>query len=241
MTNVDFSKTGMENYDMYNFGIGENTDYSSINAGKIIIDENELTKAADKTPEEMTRYKGNLVLSKFLANTIMKSLATNDSSMKNEIAAIKNTSDIIAKYIPQFSKGIDTAGTDALSNIILVLREAAENHITNFGNVISEKIVKPVALSSIKALIFLVIFVIISIILSFLVRALGFVNHIPVVGTLNKVLGFILGFTEAVIMILVFSALLGFVITITGNEIIAFNTITIEKTYLFKYFYNLMF
>jgi uncharacterized membrane protein required for colicin V production len=242
MTNVNLSKTGIKNLDMYNFGLSPETDYNNLNAGKIIINENELVKVNGKTPEETETYEENLVLSKLLANTLLKSLAEYDSPMKSELETIKNTANIISEFVPQFSKGRDKTGTDALSSVIFVLREATSNQInTNFGHIISEKLVKPVAVSAIKVLIFFVIFVIISVILYFIVtRLVDFINYVPVVGSMNKFLGLLLGFAEALVVIFVLSALLEFIITITGNEVVAFNTFTIERTYLFRHFYNLV-
>ena len=102
-----------------------------------------------------------------------------------------------------------------------------------------DSMVKPFVLTPIRMVIFLIIFGILSLILGILASKLTFINNIPIIGFANSVLGAVAGIIKALISLLIIAIIIKGIIIISENSIIFLNETTIQKTYLFDYFYNL--
>ena len=58
--------------------------------------------------------------------------------------------------------------------------------------------------------------------------------HLPVIGTVNHVLGGVLGLVKAAVVLLVLSLCVAFSISVTHNESKALNREAVESTYLYR-------
>lgn len=105
----------------------------------------------------------------------------------------------------------------------------ADNVIATVANGIMSNL----AGSLIRAATFIILLVIIRIVVSLITRALGFVRHLPIVGSVDGVLGAAVGLIKAALVIMVISILVYIVIMIFPNQFI--NEQTLESTYLFKF------
>ena len=103
-----------------------------------------------------------------------------------------------------------------------------------------EVIIRPLAISVVQIILFFVFFAILMAILQIVAGIVTkTISFVPFVGTLNSFLGLVLGLLQGAIIILLITFVLKGIIALTDNELIMFNTATIDKTYILDKLYNL--
>lgn len=105
---------------------------------------------------------------------------------------------------------------------------------------LTEVSVKPMALMIIKIIVFIIVFAILMIIVRFASGLIsGTVKAVPLVGSANSFLGGVLGLIQGAVLVLVITFAIKLLVTLTSNDLLLFNTPTIEETHIFKLIYNL--
>ena len=222
LSKVDFSSTGIDGIDLSAFGFNGELDLSEVKVGTVQFTQSELEN----------NDLGKLIFSKALASTAQ------NSSVYEMFEDVANSfSEVLPGVMGQFSDSVSSGDNTALSDVALALL----NVNTDVGSSITDCIVKPVVMIPLRTLIFAIIFAIIMIVLSIIIRATKIINKIPVVGAVNGFFGGVLGVAEAFISVCLICIVVQVIIALTGNELIFLNTMTIDKTYVFKYFYNFQF
>ena len=87
--------------------------------------------------------------------------------------------------------------------------------------------------------VFLVLFALLSFIINQIAKMFTFVDRIPLVGTLNTVLGGCAGGAEAVIILLAVAVLAHLIIVFSGGVLSWVNPEIMDKSFLFRFFYIL--
>ncbi len=215
LSSVDFSKTGISDIDLSFFGINDEFDFSKINIGKVNI-----------MPSELDKHDiGTVVLAKTLSHT-MKS----ETGYGNLVSIAENISEIA----PFLNGG--SSNEDYVSGLICTVIETSSDDIAAS---MMESFVKPLIISPLHAVVFILIFTVCAVLLSIIARCLKIVNRIPVIGKINSFFGAVVGILEGVIIIVIVCVVIHIIISLTGNTIILLNTVTIDSTLIFKYIYNL--
>ena len=88
-----------------------------------------------------------------------------------------------------------------------------------------------------KTIFFAVIFIVVSCVLDIVARLLKVVNKVPVIGSVNGLLGGVCG----LISICVICILVRFIVTLSGGNVLLLNDTAIDSTFIFRYFYNFEF
>lgn len=220
LTKLDLSETGIDKADLSAFGIDDKTvNYSSVNLGSVEIT---ATEREDYGIEKM-------ILASVLTDNILKGEA---------FSAINEALDKMSDQLPSFMSGIADSVSSGDKEIIHKIMLCTINTDTgSFSEAITDSMVKPVLLVPMRALIFLVLFVIILLILNLAAKMLKGINHIPLVGGINKLLGALAGFAQGAVVIFLVCIFVQVVISLSGNELIFLNTMTIDKTFLFQKVY----
>jgi uncharacterized membrane protein required for colicin V production len=221
LSNVDLSRTGIDRLDLRFLGISSEN-LSSVNAGRATITAAELANNDFET----------LVLAKLLTNTLQHG---------TEFAAISNAANAVGNFIPQVSGSFSGAATDAVTQVLVTIIESGQPGNLGITTALVDNLVAPVILIPLRTLIFFILFVIICIVTSFFAKKLAIINRIPLVGGINSFLGGVTGLLKSAVIILLVCIGLNILITITGNNIIFINTMTIEETFLFRHIYNFEF
>ena len=127
--------------------------------------------------------------------------------------------------------GIDSS---SVMEFDMTVSGAAEKLSTEVVN----QIIAPVILLFLKALLFVVFFVILSFVARRVVNVLGFVNKVPLLGPANAVLGGVLGAGKGLIVFSLVSVALAVAVYLTGGENPFLNEKVINSTFLYRYIYN---
>ncbi len=220
LTKLDLSETGIDKTDLSAFGIDDKTvNYSSVNLGSVEI-----------TATERENYGiEKMVLASVLTDNILKGEA---------FSAINEALDKMSDYLPSFmsdtADSVSSGDKEVIHKIMLCILNADTG---NLSEAITDSMVKPVLLVPMRALIFLILFVIILLILNLAAKMFKGINHIPLVGGINKLLGAVAGFAQGAVVIFLVCIFVQVVISLSGNELIFLNTMTIDKTMLFQKVY----
>lgn len=216
LTDVDLSETGIKKTDLTFFGIDNRiVDYKSVNLSKVNI------KAADIDDIDAV----------ILAKTVSVTMAKNSEKAHTQLSGI------MEEVLPGYSKATE-GGTDLVAKMIAGVIKTDSDDLKS---AINASLVKPVLIVPIRALIFSLIFAITELVFAMVVKSLGLVNGIPVIGAVNTILGVFLGIFEAAVALFTVCIGVALIISITGDNIIFLNTLTINQTNVFKHIYFLDF
>ncbi|GHV46337.1 hypothetical protein FACS189499_01290 [Clostridia bacterium] len=236
MAAIDLSETGIADLPMFK---DSGIDFSENNTGKIVVTKRELDGG---TPEDA-------VLAKTIAAALVSRNPNTSSGQatNDKYAAIVSVLDNIAGFAEKFTGGFfggeDTTGTDAAAGVIMSVLpelvrvsggEAAVSHI------ISKKIIEPVIILPLKVLIFFIIFAIIVTVGVRIGKISKAANSLPVIGGVNTFLGGAAGLLIGGICVVVIAWFARAIVTFTGDEVVFLNTAVIERTALFKIFFNML-
>lgn len=125
------------------------------------------------------------------------------------------------------------------SNFEQAVRLLAEEDEISKAEKLHTELVRPVLVKATRWIAAFVLFVLISTAVSFMASKAGFVNRIPVAGTLNTVLGGCIGLAEAAVIVLVLGFVTKAAVLMSGGNGSLFNEEIINDTVLFKLIYAL--
>ena len=81
------------------------------------------------------------------------------------------------------------------------------------------------------------LFTVLMLLVNTIAGLLKSVNFLPVIGSLNEILGGVLGAAQGLLYVFVFASLLWFIVSATGDGMGIISNSEIEKTFLFRWFY----
>lgn len=220
LSDIDLTETGIQNADLSIFGINSGFDYSLVKVGIVEISEHELKNNSLET----------IVLARVLAA---------NTKSGNLFEAFENIGNKISEAIPvvfdNFSKDIENGNSDIIYSLILSVTDLSYN---SRSEAILSNIIDPIVIVPLRIIFFLIIFTVVILILNAIANASKIINHIPLISSVNELLGGILGFVKAIIIILIICIFVRFLISLTGDSLLFINTYTIENTLFFKYVYD---
>lgn len=103
---------------------------------------------------------------------------------------------------------------------------------------IAENVVAPVAVSLLRVMVFFVIFGMLMLLVNTLASILKGVNHLPLIGGINELLGAAFGAAQGCLYIFVAAALLWFLLSASGGSIGPITSKAIDETVVFRLFYQ---
>ncbi len=98
---------------------------------------------------------------------------------------------------------------------------------------ISNELVKPIAVSVIKAIVSIILIVVLSIVFKFLAKFLNKLFSFSIVGKLNRTLGGVLGAVQGTTIVIIFVLVVNIIISFTGG-FFCFTGEAAEASYIFK-------
>ncbi|MBE6860434.1 MAG: CvpA family protein [Ruminococcus sp.] len=131
----------------------------------------------------------------------------------------------------------DSESVKELSRMLYV--EPDEPLPKEIGTHIGDEYIKPTILSIIKLAAFVILYVLIMILSRFIAMYINNTGAIPMMGRGESVGGAVFGFIHALVDIAVITYAVKFFVIIGEGEMLVFNEATIDKTYIFKYIYDL--
>lgn len=220
LSDIDLTETGMAEADLQIFGIGEDFDYSLVKLGTVEITERELS---DRTLEE-------LVLARIL---------TANAKEGTIFSALEEVGKLISDTLPMlfgnFGDEVSNGVNDAIYPLILGITDFGQE---NYGVSILREMIDPIVKVPLRVLLFLLIFTLVTLILTVIANASKIINRIPVVASVNELLGGVLGLIKAILILFIICIGIQFLISLTDNSLVFLNTYTIDRTFAFQHIYH---
>ncbi len=98
--------------------------------------------------------------------------------------------------------------------------------------------IRPVFVMLVRSVLFVILFAILMVVVGLLSRMLKTVNHIPVLGKMNAVLGGVLGVLKAAFWLYAIAVVIYIFVDLTAGQNGVINNEVIEQTYIFNIFYK---
>ena len=216
LKDVDLRMSGINDGDMGFFGVDSCFAFP-VSPGKVNISATEYAKYSFE----------DIVLAKTVSYQISEKAKSNNESLNKTLT----------DTIPGFSKA-SQGGTDLISMLLLSIMNTDSD---NLESAINEHLVRPVLIVPFRALVFAIIFAAISVVVSIVANSMQAVNSIPIFGRVNSFLGSILGVVQATVIIFMVCIGVRIIISLTADNIIFLNTMTINETLLFRHIYDIKF
>lgn len=141
--------------------------------------------------------------------------------------------------MPAFVEKEIKKATQKNNNLLLDTFKVITGNYTKAAEYIEEKYVRSITVKLLKAFIYLISFLILSLVLQFVEKIIRESHSIPVLGSADSLFGAILGIIQALAITILISLVIKFVISLSINEIPIFNSNTINQTKIFKHIYDL--
>lgn len=173
----------------------------------------------------------------FIREKLVQSVS---DALQNSAASADITATIgaVLEAVPKMLQGFVTSffgGVDGLAKEFgSTLSGAAES----VSATIADQMLYPIIYTLLQALFFLLLFFAIMVIVRSLSKVFRGVRHIPLIGSINSLLGGILGLVQAAVIVLIIVMALNLLIGVTGDGIPYLNNEAIGETYLFRYVYD---
>lgn len=139
--------------------------------------------------------------------------------------------------LPQvFFRPLVTKSFGSEEEIISYLEKTVDSAALSLGEIIADDIIGPIVSFCMTALFFVIIFIICIVIVNLISTLFKRFYAIPILGTLNSLLGGVIGLLKAPVILVVIGAIASLICTYSANEIDWFNSGLIEQTVIFKQF-----
>ncbi len=220
LSNVDFSKTGLNVDDLKAVGLNEDIDLTSVNA-----------KTVDFTMDDIEKYGlGKLVTAQAVAVQLVR---------REDFKGFNDIAEMLGKYIPIISgvTASDTIGVNAARTLALTMIETKDS----IRGAVINGVIEPNCLIIIRTVAFILIFSIVTIVIGIVANLTEVINKIPVIGKANALSGALAGLCEGIIAVFVICLVTRFIVSLCGGNAILFNQTAIDSTFIFKRVYEVDF
>ena len=171
---------------------------------------------ANRVMTDFEEYLDNELFGRIL-KTVNSSGKSGNTGLLN--MGLENTREELAKFVRMLIP----------SDKHKVAESIEENYVRPFGKMIA------------GAILFIVTAIIVSIVLTIVIKVLDLLANIKVVSAANSFGGLALGALKGVFYVVLAAYLLSLIVSSSKDQLDKFNTDIIDKTYLFKYFFHLFY
>ncbi len=126
--------------------------------------------------------------------------------------------------------------TDSITDVLTVF---LSGDMSATASAFEETVIAPAIKGLLRVLIFVVLLLILRLIIGPVSELFKNVNKIPIIGPVNALCGGLLGIIEGAVVVVAIALLVRLAVYLNENSLMFLNVETVDKTYLFKYFYHL--
>ncbi len=121
-------------------------------------------------------------------------------------------------------------------NFLESLQSGAIHTVTDFSNVLVDRVISPLIISLLQACICLILFIVGMILVRIIANLFRGFYSIPILGGINSLLGGLLGAVQAAIMLYILALLVKFMITMSGSQWEWLNWDVLASTHILRFF-----
>ncbi|MDD4700110.1 MAG: CvpA family protein [Oscillospiraceae bacterium] len=140
--------------------------------------------------------------------------------------------DSIKESLPSFV----VSGADALKiDINAIAQQNTGDSMSQVADNITLTVARPIITALMQAFLTTLIFAVLMFLVRFLAKAINKIFNLPIVGSINKILGGCIGVAKGVVIAAAFCFILSTIISVTNNGFFIFTKEAIDSSYIFKY------
>ena len=168
------------------------------------------------------------VFERFLAGSFRDQIAANIAA--GGAVSLDGIAQRYAGFLPESFRASIVAACERSINAVL-----ADNAVV-LADTIVEKVLQPLLTPVIMLVLFFVFYAVLRLLVSMLVTVLGLVNKLPVIGTVNRWLGWVTGCVASTMDIYLVLCVVWAVIVITGGNLTVLNDTVMSSSLYYKAF-----
>lgn len=185
----------------------------------------------------LSRWLADLIFANMIRGSVLQNISDTLSGLSNSTSAAGAVPAIIAA-LPAFILNPMLVQYGSKETMIAEIQKNVGDTLSGLGETITDTVVSPVVTMLLQMVLCLLIFIICVIIIKIIAKALGAVRRIPLVGTLNAVLGAVVGAVQGLIVLFLLGLVGNVLISLSGNALGWFNTEIIGKSFVYQFFYQ---
>ncbi len=185
----------------------------------------------------LSGYAADFVFTTFVRPSVLQSI--NEAIVSSGASAtVSSVLPAVIAAIPAFFLNPVLAQFGSQEALIQKITSETSVTIDNLGEVITDNVLEPVICALLQMLFCLLIFILCVIIIKALASVFGAVRRIPVVGTLNAVLGAGVGVIFALSILFLLGLVGALFIAFSAGGVSWFNQEIIEKSVIYQFFFG---
>ncbi len=185
----------------------------------------------------LSRWLADLIFANMIRGSVLQNISDTLSGLSNSTSAAGAVPAVIAA-LPAFILNPMLVQYGSKETMIAEIQKNVGDTLSGLGETITDTVVSPVVTMLLQMVLCLLIFIICVIIIKIIAKALGAVRRIPLVGTLNAVLGAVVGAVQGLIVLFLLGLVGNVLISLSGNALGWFNTEIIGKSFIYQFFYQ---
>ncbi|MEG0691619.1 MAG: CvpA family protein [Oscillospiraceae bacterium] len=122
------------------------------------------------------------------------------------------------------------------SELIQLIDNQTGGILEKLGTVVADNVIAPILLSLMEVITCLIIFILCTIIVKIIAKMFTGLYAIPIIGSINSILGGVLGIVQTAIIYYLLALVISTIISLTANELPWINNEIMNSTYILKHF-----
>jgi len=140
--------------------------------------------------------------------------------------------DSVQESVPAFV----VSGAKALNiDIKDIAQQNTGDSISQISDNITQTVAKPIITALLQAILITLIFAVLMFLVRFLAKAINKIFNLPIIGSINKILGGCIGAAKGIVVAVAFCFVLSTIISVTSNGFFVFTKDAVDSSYIFKY------
>ncbi len=163
-----------------------------------------------------------------------------DGFVKDKVSSavmqsVDNEVDGVLVSIPDyFINAAEATGTDIEGVVKSNIGASVEETANSVATTVSKDVAKPVIGALIRVILFIIIFIIVKILIDWIGRALDLVSRLPVIHSLNRVLGAVIGTARGVVTAAIICFVAMYLIKFQGGNLFGLTAEMLEGSFMYN-------
>ena len=183
----------------------------------------------------LNKICASFVYDSFIKQSVVNNIQNIISSQDAAVMSIAEIAGAVLIKLPSFIVSNSISALGGKENLISSIELKSDGRTNRLAPIMADTVVAPVVNAILQIIFFLLIFAICVIIVKLVAQFLHGINRIPIIGTLNRILGGVLGLAKAAIAVLLLSLVISLLIMFFGDKIGWLNETLLESSFFFKH------
>ena len=181
-------------------------------------------------------YVADEIYERAVRPQVVSSVEQSLTDTENQV--VSQQIDSIWNSLPSMVTGLaETFGVDR-EQIGAQLEESVQDGAVYTAEIVSDHILRPVIVNFIRVFCSALLFFLLMLLVRWIARLVNRVFRLPVLSSINSLLGGALGAVKGLVLVFVLTVVIGLAMSTMGGTFLCFNQTVIDQTFLYKFIYG---